>query len=182
MGKIVISENVSLDGIGAGERLLERIGRVRGEAATVLLDEAKATEALLLGRGGYEFFAARWPSRSGELADRLNGMPKYVVSSTLQDPTWSNTSVLAGGDVVSEISKLKRELSGAIVVYASLKLARTLLEQDLTDELRLTVYPVVVGAGQPLFGETAGPKPMRLVSTRTVGDGLVLLGYQIGLP
>ncbi|HMD91996.1 MAG TPA: dihydrofolate reductase family protein [Trebonia sp.] len=178
MGKIVISENVSLDGLAGGERLFAWVGQVKGEAAKVLLDEALGTEALLLGRRSYEFFAARWPSRDGEYADRLNSMPKYVVSSTLRDPSWNNASVLRG-DVVNEVSKLKGQLDGDIVVYGSIQLVRTLMEHDLADELRLMIYPVVLGAGEPLFGETSDKKPMRLISTRTAGDGLTFLTYQL---
>ena len=149
----------------------------REEWAKVELDEALGTEALLLGRRSYEWFAARWPSRSGELADRLNSLPKYVVSSTLEDPDWNNSTVLKG-DVVNEVSKLKQELDGDIVVYASFQLVRTLIEHDLVDELRLMVFPVVLGAGERLFGETSDKKPMRLVDTRTVGDGLAYLTYE----
>src|SRR5262245_27195631 len=151
MGKIVFSENVSLDGVvqdpsgDEGLRVGGWIGRVgdrgREEAAKILLLEALGAEALLFGRRSYEFFAARWPSRSGELADKLNSLPKYVVSSTLEDPDWNNSIVL-NGDVVDEVSKLKRELGGEIVVYASFQLLRTLMEHDLVDELRLMIYPV----------------------------------------
>ena len=181
MGKIVISENVSLDLLAAGERLFEWVGQVKGEAAVVLLDEALTSEALLLGRRSYEFFAARWPSRGGVYADRLNAMPKYVVSSTLRDPSWNNASVL-GGDAVNEVSKLKRQLDGDIVVYGSIQLVRTLVEHDLADELRLMIYPVVLGAGERLFGETSNKKPMRLTGNRTVGDGLAFLAYQPVMP
>ena len=146
--------------------------------AKVELDEALGAEALLLGRRSDEWFAARWPSRSGEWADRLNSLPKYVVSSTLDDPGWSNSTVLKG-DVVSEVSKLKQELDGEIVVYASRQLVRTLMEHDLVDELRLMVFPVVLGAGERLFGETSDKKPMRLLDTRTVGDGLAYLTYEL---
>ena len=177
MGKIVISENVSLDGLADGQRLFDWVGQIKGEAATVLLDEALGTEALLLGRRSYEFFAARWPSRSGEYADRLNSMPKYIVSSTLERPAWRNASVLPGG-VLAEVSKLRRELTGDIVVYGSIQLVHTLLEHDHVDELRLKIYPVVLGAGGRLFGATSDKKAMRLVETRTVGDGLALLTYQ----
>jgi dihydrofolate reductase len=187
MGKIVISENVSLDGVvqdpagDEGFRLGGWVGRVgdrgREEAAKVLLDEALGTKALLLGRRSYEFFAARWPSRSGELADRLNSLPKFVVSSTLEDPVWNNTTVLKG-DMVNEVSKLKQELNGEIVIYASFQLMRPLLEHDLVDELRLMIYPVVLGAGQRLFGETSDKKPMRLIDTQMVGDDLAFLTYQ----
>ncbi len=187
MGKIVISENVSLDGViedPAGVEGFGRggwVGRVgdrgREEAAKVLLDEALGAEAQLFGRRTYEFLAARWPSRGGELADRLNSMPKYVVSSTLEDPDWNNSTVVKG-DVVNEVSKLKQELDGEIVLAGSIRLARTLLENDLVDELRLMIYPVVLGAGERLFVETSDQKPVRLVETRTVDD-LALLIYEI---
>jgi dihydrofolate reductase len=187
MGKIVISENVSLDGVvqdpsgEEGFRVGGWVGRVgdrgREEAAKVLLAEALGTEALLLGRRSYEFFAARWPSRVGELADRLNSLPKYVVSSTLEDPDWNNSTVL-NGDVVNEVSRLKQELDGEIVVYGSGQLVRTLIEHDLVDELRLMIYPLVLGAGERLFGETSDKKPLRLVDTKTVGDDLAFLTYE----
>ena len=187
MGKIVISENVTLDGVvqdPAGVEGFGRggwIGRVgergRDGAAKVLLDEALGAEGQLFGRRTYEFLAARWPSRSGELADRLNDMPKYVVSSTLKDPDWNNSTVLAG-DVMQEVSKLKEELDGEIVVAGSIRLVRTLMENDLVDELRLMIYPVVLGVGERLFGAPSVTKPMRLVDTRTVGDSLALLTYQ----
>lgn len=177
MGKIVISENVSLDGMAAGERLVEWIGQVKGEAATVLFDEALSADALLLGRRTYEFFAARWPARGGEYADRLNTMPKYVVSSTLRDPAWTNTTVVTG-DLINEVRKLTEELSRDIMVYGSIRLARGLIEHDLADELRLMVYPVALGAGQPLFEGGADRKPLRLLSCRTVDDGLAFLTYQ----
>jgi dihydrofolate reductase len=187
MGKIVISTNVSFDGVvqdpdGAeGFRLGGWFGQFGGkdleEWAKVEFEEALGTEALLLGRRSDEWFAARWLSKSGEWADRLNSLPKYVVSSTLQEPKWSNSTVLRG-DVVSEVSKLKQELDGDIVVYASYQLGRTLIEHDLVDELRLFVYPVVLGAGERLFGETSGQKPMRLIDAKTIGDGLAFLTYE----
>jgi dihydrofolate reductase len=187
MGKLIISENVSLDGViqdPAGDEGFQRggwVGRVgdrgREEAAQVLLEEALGTEAMLLGRRSYEFLAARWPSRTGALADRLNSKPKYVVSSTLQDPAWNNTTVLKG-NVVNEVSKLKQQLAGDIVVPASFQLVRTLIEHDLIDELRLMIYPVVLGAGERLFGEPSDKKPLRLISTRTVGNDLAYLTYQ----
>ena len=136
-------------------------------------------EAQLFGRRTYEFLAARWPSRSGELADRLNDMPKYVVSSTLKDPDWNNSTVLAG-DVMQEVSKLKEERDGEIVVAGSIRLVRTLMENDLVDELRLMIYPVVLGAGERLFGETSDQRPVRLVETRTVDD-LAYLTYRVRL-
>jgi len=187
MGKIVISENITLDGVvqdpsGAeGFRLGGWVGRVgdrgREEAAQALLDEHLGAEALLQGRRTHEFLAARWPARSGELADRMNSMPKYVVSSTLEDSSWNNSTVL-NGEVVSEATKLRQELNGEIVVAGSLQLVRTLMEHDLVDELRLMVYPVVLGAGTRLFGETSGERPMRLLGTRTVDD-LAYLTYQV---
>ena len=188
MGKIVISTNVSFDGVvqdpdGAeGFRLGGWFGQFGGEDlgewAKVEFEEALGTEALLLGRRSDEWFAARWLSKTGEWADRLNSMPKYVVSSTLQEPKWSNSTVLRG-NVVSEVSKLKQELAGDIVVYASYQLGRTLIEHNLVDELRLFVYPVVLRAGQRLFGQTSDKKPMRLVDAKTIGDGLVFLTYTL---
>jgi dihydrofolate reductase len=188
VGKIVISENLTLDGViedPAGVEGFRRggwIGRIgdrgREEAAKVALDEALGAEVMLLGRRSYEFLAARWPSREGELADRLNSLPKYVVSSTLEDPAWNKTTVL-NGEVVDEVSKLKQELDGEIVVAASIQLVRTLTEHDLVDELRLMVYPVVLGAGERLFGETSVKKPMRLLDTRTVAGDLAYLTYEV---
>jgi dihydrofolate reductase len=185
MGRIVISENVSLDGViedPAGDEGFRHggwVGRItdREEVAKVTLDEALATEALLLGRRSYEWLAARWPSRSGELADRLNSLPKYVVSSTLDEPEWNNSTVLKG-DVVNEVAKLKRQLNGDIVVPGSFQLLRTLLEHDLVDELRLKIFPVVLGTGARLFGETSDKKPLRLLDTRTLDDGVALLTYE----
>ena len=188
MGKIVISTNVSLDGVvqdpdgQEGFRLGGWFGQFGGkdleEWAKVSLDEARGTEALLLGRRSDEWFAARWSSRSGEWADRLNGLPKYVVSSTVTDPRWRNSTILTG-DVVEQVSKLKQELDGEIVVYASYQLGHTLIEHDLVDELRLVVFPVVLGAGERLFGETSDQKPLRLLSTRSIGDSLTLLTYEL---
>jgi dihydrofolate reductase len=187
MGKIVIIENVSIDGViqdptgeeGFGRGGWARMGDKDREAwAKVLTDEALGTEALLLGRRTYEWFVARgWASRSGEWADRLNSLPKHVVSATLEDPDWNNSTVLKG-DVVDEVSTLKQKVNGDIVVYASGRLVSTLMEHDLVDELRLMTFPFVLGAGERLFGETRDQKPMRLLDTRTVGDGLVFLTYQ----
>ena len=187
MGKIVVSENVTLDGIvqdPAGVEGFERggwVGRVgergRGGVANVLLEEALGAEAQLFGRRTYEFLAARWPSRSGELADRLNDMPKYVVSSTLADPDWNNSTVLAG-DVMQDVSKLKDELDGEIIVAGTIRLVHTLMDDDLVDELRLMIYPVVLGAGEHLFGETSDQRPVRLVEARSVDD-LAYLTYEV---
>ncbi len=188
MGTIVISTNVSLDGVVQdpdGEEGFGRGGwftRFGGQDLEawrkVSFEEALGAEALLLGRRSDEWFATRWTSRTGEWADRLNGMPKFVVSSTLDAPKWANATVLRG-DVIEEVSKLKHEMDGEIVVYASYQLGRTLLDHDLVDELRLTVFPVVLGAGQRLFGETSDPKPMRLLDTKTIGDGLTLVTYEL---
>jgi dihydrofolate reductase len=188
MGWIVISENVSLDGVvedptgDEGFRHGGWAGRIpdkdRAAWAEAEFDEALGAEALLLGRRSDEWFATRWTSRTGEWADRLNSLPKYVVSSTLGDPAWSDSTVL-NGDVVNEVSKLKEHVDGEIVVYASCQLARTLIEHDLADELRLMVYPVVLGAGERLFGETRDMKPMRLLESRTVGDNLARLSYEL---
>ena len=187
MGRIVVSENVTLEGVvqdPAGAEGFERggwVGRVgqrgREEAAKVLLDEALGAEAQLFGRRTYEFLAGRWPSRSGEFADRFNGMPKYVVSSSLRDPGWNNSTVLSG-DVIQEVSKLKEELDGEIIVAGSIRLVRTLMDNDLVDELRLMIYPVLLGAGEHLFIETSDQRPVRLIETRTVDD-LAYLIYEV---
>ena len=187
MGKIVISTNTSIDGVvqdpdgEEGFRLGGWFFQAGGDDlkawGKVEFEEALGTEALLLGRRSDEWFAARWASRTDEWANRLNSIPKYVVSSTLEEPKWTNATVLKG-HIVSEVSKLKQELSGDIVVYASYQLGRTLMEHDLVDELRLFVYPVVLGAGERLFGETSDKRPMRLVRAQTIGDGLAFLTYE----
>ena len=187
MGKIVITTNASLDGVvqdpdgKEGFRLGGWFSRFGGrdleEWTKVETDEALRAEALLLGRHSDQWFAQRWASRDGEWADKLNGMPKYVVSSTTREPMWGNSTVL-NGDVVNEVAKLKHEIAGEILVYASYQLERTLIEHDLVDELRLVVFPVVLGAGERLFGQTSDEKPMRLVGTRTIGAGLAFLTYQ----
>ena len=185
MGSIVVSENITLDGViqdPSGDEGFARggwVGKVtdRKEAGKVLLDEARGAEAELYGRRTYEFLASRWPSRSGALADRLNSLPKYVVSSTLEDPEWNNTAVLKE-DAVDEVSNLKQGLDGEIVVPASIQLVRTLMEHDLVDELRLMVYPVVLGAGERLFAETDDQRPLRLTGSRTLDDGLAYLTYE----
>jgi len=188
MARIVISTNVSLDGVvqdpdgQEGFRLGGWFSQFGGKDlapwAELFTNEAEAAEALLLGRRSDEWFATRWLGRDGAWADRLNGMPKYVVSSTPAPASWSNARVLAG-DVVDEITKLKQELDGEILVYASYQLDRTLLEHDLVDEVRLVVFPVVLGDGERLFGELSDKKPMRLIATRTIGDGLTFLNYEM---
>src|SRR5438093_9331921 len=185
MGRIVVSDNVSLDGViqdPAGDEGFERGGWVglikdRPGVNKLALDDALGAEALLLGRRSYEWFAGRWPSRSGELADRLNSMPKYVVSSTLHEPDWNNSTVLKG-DAANDVSTLKQELDGDILVPASFQLVRTLMENDLVDELRLKIYPVVLGDGKRLFGETSDKKPMRLLDTKAIDGDVAYLTYE----
>ena len=142
------------------------------------LDEALESEALLLGRVTYEGFAAAWPSREGEFADKFNEMPKYVVSSTLEDPEWNNSSVLEG-DVAKEVSKLRQAQEGDIVVHGSAQLVQTLIEHDLVDELRVMVFPVLLGSGKRLFGDMNDKKRLRLVDSKTVGDGIAILTYEL---
>jgi dihydrofolate reductase len=185
MGKIVATEYVSLDGVveapGGGEEF-EHAGWTfeidRGpEGDKFKLDETLNSEALLLGRVTYEGFAAAWPSMEGEFADKFNSMPKYVVSSTLQEPEWNNSTVLKG-EVVEEVSKLRQRLDGDLVVHGSAQLVQTLIEHDLVDELRVMVFPVVLGTGKRLFGGTSDKKRLRLVDSKTVGDGIAILIYQ----
>lgn len=187
MGNIVIATNTTLDGIvqdpdgQEGFKLggwFRRFGGKDIEAWSKLeTEEALGAKALLLGRRTDDWFAQRWPSRTGEWADRLNSMPKFIVSSTLKDPAWTNATVLRG-DIVKEVSKLKKNVDGDILVYASYQLGSSLMEHDLVDELRLVVFPVVLGAGKRLFGETSGARPFQLVGIRTLGEGLVLSTYK----
>jgi dihydrofolate reductase len=188
MGKIIISENVTLDGVvqdpggDEGSRhggwFVQVGSNDRAAFYQAALDEVLRAEALLVGRRTYEFLAARWPSRTGELADRMNSIPKYVLSTTLDDPAWNNSTVVKG-DAVNEVSNLKQRLNGEIVVPGSRGLVRTLIGNDLADELRLMVYPFVLGAGERLFGETSDKVPLRLVANRTVGDSLPYVTYQV---
>jgi dihydrofolate reductase len=186
MGRVVVSENVTLDGIvqdPAGDEGFSRGGWVglikdRPQVNELALEDASGAEALLLGRRSYEWFAARWPSRSGELAERLNSLPKYVVSSGLDDQGWTNTTVVRG-DVIGAVTKLRQELNGELLVLASFRLLRALFENDLVDELRLKVYPVVLGAGERLFGEATNGKAMRLVDARALDGAVAYLTYQI---
>ena len=184
MGRIVVTEFISLDGVieapGGGEDYKYggwtfEIDR-GDEGNRFKLDETMTSAALLLGRRTYEGFAAAWPERDGEFADKFNTMPKYVVSSTLRDPEWSNSTVLSG-DVVDEITKLKREQDGDIVVHGSAQLVQALIENDLVDELRLMVFPVVLGTGKRLFGQTTDKKRLRLSSSTVVGDGVAIQVY-----
>jgi dihydrofolate reductase len=185
MGRIVVTEFVSLDGVmeapGGGESFRHggwsfEINR-GDEGDKFKLDETLSSEALLLGRVTYEGFAAAWPSREGEFADKFNSMPKYVISSTLEEPEWDNSTVLKG-DVAEEVAKLKEEQDGDIVVHGSARLVQTLVEADLVDEFRLMVFPVVLGSGKRLFGETNDKKPLRLVDSKVVGDGVAILIYE----
>jgi dihydrofolate reductase len=185
VGRIVVTEFVSLDGVvedPGGAEDFKYSGWSfevsRGdEGDKFKLDETLSSEALLLGRVTYEGFAKAWPSREGEFAGKFNTMPKYVVSSTLEEPEWNNSTVLKG-DVAEEVAKLKQEQDGEIVVHGSPRLVQTLLEHDLVDELRLMVFPVVLGSGKRLFGETSEKKPLRLVDSKVVGDGVVILIFQ----
>jgi dihydrofolate reductase len=185
MARIVVTEFVSLDGV------MEDPGGAEGfkyggwtfeiergeEGDKFKLDEALDADALLLGRVTFEGFAAAWPSREGEFADKFNNMPKYVVSSTLEEPEWNNSTVLKG-DVVGEVSKLRQGPDGDIVVHGSAQLVQTLVAHDLVDELRLMVFPVVLGTGKRLFGDTSDKKPLRLADSKTVGDGIAILIYE----
>jgi dihydrofolate reductase len=185
VGRVVVTEFVSLDGVmeapGGDESFRHpnwSFEFSRGEEGDRFkLEETRASDALLLGRRTYEGFAAAWPAREGEFADKFNSMPKYVVSSTLRDPQWNNSTVLSG-DVPERVAELKREHDGDIVVHGSAQLVQTLLEHDLVDELRLMVFPVVLGTGKRLFGETSDKKPLRLVDSTVVGDGVAILVYQ----
>jgi dihydrofolate reductase len=185
MARIVVTEFISLDGVmeapGGGEDF-EHAGWTfeidRGEEGNKFkLDEAMDSDALLLGRVTYEGFAAAWPGMQGGFADKFNSMPKYVVSSTLEAPAWNNSTVL-GGDVAQEVSRLRAGPDGDIVVHGSAQLVQTLLQGDLIDELRLMVFPVVLGSGKRLFGEATGKRPMRLADSKMVGDGVAILIYE----
>jgi dihydrofolate reductase len=185
MGRIVVTEFVSLDGVmedPGGAEDFKYGGWTfeieRGEDGDKFkLDEALNADALLLGRKTYEGFAAAWPSREGEFADKFNNMPKYVVSSTLQDPDWTNSTVL-DGDPAEEVGKLREDVDGDIVVHGSAQLVQALVDQGLVDELRLMVFPVVLGAGKRLFGETSDKRRLKLSDSKTVGDGVTILIYE----
>jgi dihydrofolate reductase len=185
MGKIIVTDNVTLDGViedpagDEGFRAGGWVGLIKDapQLSKLALDEALEAQAWLLGRRSYEWFAARWSARSGALADRLNSLPKYVVSSTLENPSWHNSTVLRG-EVVTEVSQLKLRTAETIVVPASFQLVRMLLEHDLVDELRLRIFPIVLGAGARLFGETSDCKHMRLIDWRTLEGGVAAVTYQ----
>jgi dihydrofolate reductase len=185
MGRIVVTEYVSVDGVveaPSGTEAFERVGWIddftRGpEGDQFKVDETMAADAMLLGRVTYEGFAAVWPRVQGEFAERFNSMPKYVVSRTLKNPEWTNTTVLRG-EVVQEVANLKGRYERDIVVHGSPRLAQTLIEHDLVEELRLMVYPVIVGAGKRLFAGTSNSKKLRLVEAKTVHDGVHILVYR----
>ena len=185
MGKLVVTEFVSLDGVmqAPGGEDFKYPGWSfdfdRGEDGNRFkLQETLETDALLIGRVTYESFAGAWPSREGEFADKFNNMPKYVVSSTLEDPEWNNTTVV-GGDAVAAASKLKQDVDGIVQVPGSLRLVQALIEADLVDELHLMVFPVVLGTGRRLFGETSERSDWRLTEAKPVGrDGVLVLIYE----
>jgi len=183
MGRIVVTEFVSLDGVmedPGGSENFEHGGWSfeisRGEEGDRFkLDETMESEALLLGRVTYEGFAEAWPSREGEFADKFNNMPKYVVSTTMEEPEWANSTVLEG-DLAEAVGELRDQHEGDVVVHGSAQLAQALLDADLVDELRLMVFPVVLGSGKRLFG-ASGKKPLQLADAKTVGDGVTILVY-----
>ena len=185
MGKIIVSENVTLDGVvqdpagDEGFRAGGWVGMIKDSPrlGQLVLDEALAAGGFVLGRRTYQWLAARWPARTGPLADRLNSMPKYVVSSTLGEPSWSNSTVLKG-QMDYEVSQLARSLDGDLVVPGSFQLVRALLEHDLVDELRLKVFPVVLGTGGRMFGQASGKKPQRLLDAQVIDGGVACLTYQ----
>ena len=185
MGKIVVTEFVSLDGVmedPGGSEDFKYGGWSfefdRGDEGNQFkLDETLDAEALLLGRVTYEGFADAWPSREGEFADKFNQMPKYVVSSTLGDPEWSNSTVL-DGDLAEAVRKLKGSHDGDIYVHGSAQLVEALLENDLVDQFNLMVFPVVLGTGKRVFGGTSDKKPLKLTDSKTVGDGVAILVYE----
>jgi dihydrofolate reductase len=181
MGNVVVSQFISLDGVvedPGGAEEFDRGGWAfefdRGaEGDKFKLDEVMASEVLLLGRVTYEGFAKAWPSRSGDFADKFNGMPKYVVSATLKDPEWNNSTVI-DGDVAEAVAELKRDVDGDILVNGSVQLVQTLMEHDLVDEYRLMVYPTILGAGKRLFGETRDAAALRLVDAKPAGETIIL--------
>jgi dihydrofolate reductase len=186
MGKVVVTEFITLDGViedPGGAENFERGGWAfdfeRGEDGDKFkMDEVVEAEAHLLGRTTYEGFAEAWPSRDGEFADQMNSMPKYVVSKTLGEPEWENSTVLSG-DLAEDVAKLKGEVDGVILVAGSAQLVNALVENDLVDELRLMVFPTVLGAGKRLFAETAAAKPMKLIDSRPAGECTILI-YEPG--
>ncbi len=179
MRKVIVSEFVSLDGVMEDPSWTFQFSSE--EQQKFKFDELFASDALLLGRLTYEGFAAAWPSRAGDegFADRMNGLPKYVVSTTLEEPLEWNNSTLIKDNVAEEVSKLKQQPGGDILVNGSAQLVHTLMKHDLIDEYRLMVFPIVVGAGKCLFGDVGHTKALRLVDTQPVGpDGVLILTYE----
>ena len=181
MSKLIVSQFITVDGViedPGGSEGFERGGWAfqfeRGpEGDKFKLDELLTSDVLLLGRVTYEGFAAAWPSRTGDFAEKFNTMRKYVVSTTLDEPGWNNSTVIRA-NVAEEVAKLKDEPGGDILVNGSVQLVRTLLDHDLVDELRLMVFPVVLGAGKRLFGDAAGPIAFRPVETKPAGSVAIL--------
>ena len=184
MGDIVVTEFITVDGVAEDPGGSEGhphggwgFETVRGKGAQFKLDELRATDALLLGRRTYDGFSQAWPGQEGEFADKFNSVPKYVVSSTLRDPSWTNTTVLQG-DLAEEVAKLRQRHDGDIGVHGSLQLAQALFDRGLVDELRLMIFPVVLGSGKRLFAGDASHRPLELAESRNVGDGVVILTYR----
>ena len=184
MARLVVSEFVSLDGVmqaPGGESGYRHSGWVMKfpdpEQYRYKLDEVLAHEALLLGRKTYDGFAAAWPSRTGEFADKMNAMPKYVASTTLRKAVWNNSTVLESG-VPEAVSKLKNTLDGDILVAGSRTLVNALLRHALIDEYRLMVFPIILGSGMRLFDEAVDATTLELVETKPLGNGAVILTYQ----
>ena len=184
MGKLVVTEYISLDGVieapGGGEDFVHagwtfRITR-GPEGDAFKLDETRNSDALLFGRVTYEGMAAVWPQMDGEFADLFNNLPKFVVSDTLSDASWNNTEVLTG-DLRANIENVKGRFAGDIVVHGSARLVQALLELDLVDELRLMLFPIVLGSGKRLFADANSAKRLGLTSSTTVGDGIAVLTY-----
>jgi dihydrofolate reductase len=185
MGKIVVSQFVSVDGVIEDPVGMEGLGRGAWtsrfdsgpEGEKLKIDEMVGSEALLLGRTTYDGYVAAWPSRGGEYADKINSMPKYVVSTTLESPKWDNTTVI-GGDVAAEVARLKQETEGDILVHGSAQLTHALMEHELIDRWDLMTFPIVVGAGKRCFGDPGQAAVLRLVRCEAVGDGVTILSYE----
>ena len=186
MGRIVVTEFISVDGVvedPGGSEDFKYGGWSfefdRGEDGDGFkLDETRESKALLLGRRTYEGFAEAWPQREGEFADLFNNMPKYVVSSTLTDPDWNNSTVIDPGNLAAEVARVRDEVDGDVVVHGSVQLAQALLDEGLVDELHLMVFPVILGAGKRLFGETGDKQTLELAESKTVGDGVAIQVYR----
>jgi len=175
--KVIVSTYVTLDGVmEAPEKWVFQFWN--DEHAKYAHDQLFASDALLMGRLVYEEFAASWPSRRNEFADRMNALPKYVVSTTLEEAAWNNTTIIKE-DVAEEVSRLKQQPGQDILMYGSADLMHTLMRHSLIDEYRIWVHPVVLGSGKRLFGEGSDSTVLRLVDTTTFGSGIVVLSYQL---